>query len=78
MWSKVTTATTSGTITTPTPTQTGMVSGCTTFYEAVRGDGCYTIATSYGITLDEFYEWNAAVGDDCSRLWPDYYYCVGI
>ncbi|KAJ5518739.1 hypothetical protein N7453_001161 [Penicillium expansum] len=35
----LTTATTSGTITTPAPTQTGMVSGCTTFYEAVSGDG---------------------------------------
>ncbi|KAJ6153687.1 hypothetical protein N7470_006646 [Penicillium chermesinum] len=74
----LTTATASGSITTPTPTQTGMVSGCTTFYKAVSGDGCYAIATSYDITLDEFYEWNAAVGNDCSGLWPDYYYCVGI
>lgn len=63
------TSTNSGSVTTPTPTQTGMASGCTTFYEAVSGDGCYDIAASYGITLDEFYEWNAAVGDvvDCGR-----------
>ncbi|KAJ6032576.1 hypothetical protein N7540_003308 [Penicillium herquei] len=65
-------------VTTPTPTQTGMVSGCKTFYEAVSGDGCYDIAESFGITLDEFYEWNAAVGNTCGGLWPDYYYCVGI
>lgn len=59
-------------IVTPTPTQDGMVSECDTFYLVQDGDGCYNIAASYGITLDEFYEWNPAV-DDCSQLWPDYY-----
>ncbi|KAF3386213.1 LysM domain-containing protein, partial [Penicillium rolfsii] len=70
------TATNSETIMTPTPSQTALVSGCTTFYEAISGDSCNAIATSYGIPLDEFYEWNAAVGNDCSGTWLDYYYCV--
>lgn len=72
-------STTSATsVTTPTPTQTGMASGCKTFYEAVTNDSCYDIAQKYGITLDEFYAWNTAVGDTCGGLWPNYWYCVGM
>jgi LysM repeat protein len=71
-------ATTSATsITTTTPIQTGMASGCMVFYEANPGDGCYDITAAYGITLDEFYAWNPAVGA-CASLWPNYYYCVGM
>jgi LysM repeat protein len=73
------TSTTSGSrITTPTPTQAGMVSNCDLFYDVKSGDGCYDIAQSYGISLNDFYAWNPAVGNDCSGLWPDYYVCVGI
>lgn len=72
------TSTSATSVTTPSPIQTGMASGCTTFYEAVANDGCYDIAQEYGITLDEFYAWNTAVGDDCGGLWPDYWYCVGM
>jgi hypothetical protein len=70
--------TTSSAVATPTPTQSGMASRCTVFYEAQPNDGCYDIAQEYGITLDDFYAWNPAVGNDCSGLWPDYYYCVGM
>jgi LysM repeat protein len=73
-----TTTTTTTVITTPTPTQTGMISGCKTFHLVQSGDGCYDIATKYGITLDQFYQYNPAVGNDCSGLWPDYYVCVGV
>jgi hypothetical protein len=55
-----------------------MVSGCKTFYKAVSGDGCWAIANANGITLDQFLAWNPAVQSDCSALWPDYYYCIGI
>ncbi|EEQ32195.1 LysM domain-containing protein [Microsporum canis CBS 113480] len=72
------TVTTSPTgITTPTPTQSGMVSGCNKFYKVVSGDNCYNIAAANGITLPDFYSWNPAVGDTCSTLWPDFYVCVG-
>ena len=30
------------------------------------------------LTNSDFYEWNPAVGNDCSSLWPGYYYCVGV
>lgn len=75
-----TTTTTTGTApnNTPTPTQTGMDSGCKTFYLVQSGDECYDIATSYKITLDQFYSYNPAVGNDCSGLWPNCYVCIGL
>lgn len=63
---------------TPTPTQSGMVSGCTDFYEAQSGDDCDAIAQEYNITMDQFEEWNSAVGSSCSGLWVGYWYCVDI
>jgi hypothetical protein len=33
-----------------------MANGCTSFYGAVSGDGCYDIAAANEITLDKFYE----------------------
>lgn len=65
-------------ISTPTPTQSGMVSNCDAFYFVKSGDGCAVIASNYGITLTQFYAWNPAVKTDCSGLWPDYYVCVSI
>lgn len=65
-------------VTTPTPIQTGMVSDCTEFYEAVTGDDCYNISMEYNITLTDFETWNPAVGANCTSLWANTYYCVGI
>jgi hypothetical protein len=55
-----------------------MIDTCKVFYYVVADDGCWAIANSYGILLDDFYAWNPAVKTDCSGLWPDYYVCVGI
>ncbi|KAK1984913.1 LysM domain-containing protein [Colletotrichum cereale] len=71
------TSTSSGPVATPTPVQPGMISGCLKFYFVQKGDGCWAIANSAGISLDDFYKWNPAVGD-CSGLWPEVYVCVGI
>ncbi|OKL56098.1 hypothetical protein UA08_08661 [Talaromyces atroroseus] len=65
-------------ITTPTPYQTGMVTDCDEFYLVKSGDSCDTIATDYDISLDEFYDWNPAVGTECYYLDLGYYVCVGI
>lgn len=73
-----TTTTSTGGIVTPTPTQDGMVSGCTSFYYVVSGDGCWSIANDHGIELADFYDWNPAIGTDCANLWPDTYVCVGV
>ncbi|KAL7934419.1 hypothetical protein V8C35DRAFT_327295 [Trichoderma chlorosporum] len=65
-------------ITTPTPTQTGMASNCNKFHKVVSGDTCSVLASSNGISLDDFYSWNPAVGSSCTSLVLDYYVCVGI
>ncbi|CCC12068.1 hypothetical protein SMACR_02289 [Sordaria macrospora] len=74
---KAATTTSSGNgITTPTPTQAGMVSNCDRFHLVKSGDQCGTIASTYGITLANFYGWNPAVGTSCESLWLDTYVCV--
>lgn len=74
------TSTTSATtaITTPTPTQTGIASNCDKFYLVVSGDTCSNIATAEGISLNDFYAWNPAVGTTCATLFAGYYVCVGV
>ncbi|OQD78885.1 hypothetical protein PENANT_c074G05123 [Penicillium antarcticum] len=41
------------------------------------GDECGTIATDEGISLEEFYAWNPAVGTSCAYLDSGDYVCVG-
>ncbi|KAH8653610.1 hypothetical protein BX600DRAFT_526827, partial [Xylariales sp. PMI_506] len=66
-------------VSTPSPVQTGITSGCTEFYQAVANDGCSAIASKYGISLDDFYDWNpAVVGSDCTDFWISEYYCVAV
>ena len=56
--------------------QTGLASNCDKFYDVESGDGCANIASSYGIALTDFYDWNPAVSS-CTDLYPSYYVCVG-
>ncbi|ESZ90355.1 LysM domain-containing protein [Sclerotinia borealis F-4128] len=73
------TATTTATSTGPSPTQTGIISTCTSYYQAVSGDSCEGIANKYGtFTVAQFETWNPAVGSFCSLLIQGYYYCVGV
>ncbi|KAK3898439.1 hypothetical protein C8A05DRAFT_47255 [Staphylotrichum tortipilum] len=76
--SSTTSTTTGNGVSTPTPTQTGMVSNCNTFHYVVSGDGCSSIASQYGITAAQFYAWNPAVGSSCTSLWLNTYCCVGV
>jgi LysM domain len=73
-----TTSTPGDGITTPTPIQTGMVSTCNKFYLVQSGDECGTIASDEGISLDDFYSWNPAVGTSCQYLALGDYVCVDI
>ncbi|KKK16694.1 hypothetical protein P175DRAFT_0461335 [Aspergillus ochraceoroseus IBT 24754] len=73
-----TTTPTRGEVATPIPTQSGMVSGCTSFHSVQSGDDCYDITADNGIALGKLYIWNPALNGDCSGLWPDYYICVGL
>lgn len=47
-------------MTLPTATATGGVAGCTRYHTVVAGDGCWAIANEYGISLNQFIEWNPA------------------
>lgn len=62
----------------PAPTQSGVIESCKQWHVVVSGDGCWPIANQYGISLDDFYAWNPAVGTDCLNLWLNYAVCVGI
>lgn len=73
-----TTTSTSSGVTTPSPIQTGMVSGCDAFYYVVSGDSCTSIATAEDVTVADLEEWNPAIGSDCTNLWLETYICVGV
>jgi hypothetical protein len=63
----------------PSPTQTGIVKTCTSYYKAQAGDTCETITKQrypYINSIPLFVRWNPAVGDSYSNLWTGYYYCV--
>ncbi|EDN91369.1 hypothetical protein SS1G_00772 [Sclerotinia sclerotiorum 1980 UF-70] len=65
-------------VTAPGPTQTGITSACNNYYVTVDGDSCSSIETAYDITLAQFYAWNPAIGSDCTNLWLEEAYCVGV
>ncbi|KAL2809166.1 hypothetical protein BJX63DRAFT_435476 [Aspergillus granulosus] len=63
-------------ISTPTPTQSGMVGNCDKFHLVKTDQGCQEIADSYGIPLSRLYAWNPALNGDCTGLWANVYICV--
>lgn len=65
-------------ITTPTPTQPGMVDDCSEFHFVEEGQGCAVIVSEYDITLSDFAKWNDVGGTSCSGLWANVYVCVDI
>lgn len=54
-----------------------MANGCIRFYEVESGDNCYKISQDSGISLADFYAWNPAVKNDCSRLLVGEFVCIG-
>ncbi|KAJ5655288.1 hypothetical protein N7507_007238 [Penicillium longicatenatum] len=86
--SAVSTASSSGTVTTtavtatysggiPSPTQSGLTTSCTEYYYVKDGDSCYTIQDLYlDFTLDEFYSWNPSISSGCVGLEIGYHVCV--
>ncbi|KAI4858574.1 hypothetical protein F4820DRAFT_442209 [Hypoxylon rubiginosum] len=65
-------------IETPTPTQPNIVDNCDEFYYVKTGDSCANIASSHGITLAQFLQWNPNAGSTCGGLWADAYACVSV
>jgi LysM repeat protein len=72
----VTTTATGNGIPTPTPTQPGISPNCDRFYKVQPGESCLTIASSNGLSLDQFYSLNTGVGPNCESLWSGTYACV--
>ncbi|OBT72741.1 hypothetical protein VF21_09001 [Pseudogymnoascus sp. 05NY08] len=62
----------------PTPIQPSMVGNCNKFYLVVANDQCGAIASTYGITLANFYRWNAGLTSTCSNLGLGDYVCVNV
>ncbi|KAI9933756.1 hypothetical protein MW887_004828 [Aspergillus wentii] len=62
---------------TPSPTQSGMVTGCRRFYEAQSNDSCEDLAHDAGVEVSDFYSWNPAVSTDCGGLQVSTFVCVG-
>lgn len=56
------------TVAPPAATDSGTSSACYVWYVVQSDDACYTIAASYGITLDELYAWNSGLNADCTNL----------
>ena len=54
------------------------MSDCTRFYYVEDGDRCDNIASEHKADVSDFHNWNPAVKDDCSRLQPGFYVCVGV
>ena len=75
-------ASTSTGVTAPGPTQTGIISNCNAFAEAISGDSCDAFATRNHITDADLYAWNTVLGTggaNCgTSLWAQEYYCVSI
>lgn len=86
--SSVTTKSTSTTPTTtsktslPYPTQSGIISSCNKFQNAVSGDYCYIFASNNGITTAELYAWNPILGPNGENCGTQFQagvdYCVGV
>ncbi|KAK3175840.1 hypothetical protein K4F52_009947 [Lecanicillium sp. MT-2017a] len=65
-------------ITTPTPTQPGMVGNCEEFHHVEQGQSCATIVSKYEIAISDFVKWNDVGGLDCTGLWADVYVCISV
>ncbi|KAF5002925.1 hypothetical protein FDECE_10480 [Fusarium decemcellulare] len=70
-----TTATTGNGISTPSPTQDGMVDNCSHFYKVQTGDTCEYIAEYHSIPLNDILNWNPGVGPDCRDIWANTWLC---
>ncbi|KAJ4230945.1 hypothetical protein NW759_002928 [Fusarium solani] len=77
-----------GIIPSPTPvpkedqTQKGMAKNCNRTWQVTKHDTCDSIIKHIGITEEQFFAWNPAVGDaknhTCDNLKIQYWVCIGV
>lgn len=65
-------------VATPTPVSDGMTKSCSKFHSVAKGDGCASILLQYGISFDQLFSWNPAVGSNCEMLQLGVNYCVAL
>lgn len=65
-------------ITTPQPTQPGMVKNCNKFHYIWPGNTCEQVAGYNGISQEDFMKWNTNIRKDCSGIIFDANACVGV
>jgi hypothetical protein len=65
-------------VSTPQPTQPGMVTNCAKFHWVAKGVNCGQIISFQKITIAEFAQWNPTVRNDCSGMWAEVNVCVGV
>jgi chitinase len=74
--------TTTGAAPAPGPTQSGIISTCSTYLKANQGGTCPVFASRAGISTAQLYAWNSVLGNNgqncASSFWGDTYYCVGV
>ena len=70
--------TTGNGVATPKPVSDGMTKTCSKFHAVIKGDGCASILQQYGISFDQLFSWNPAVGSNCEMLQLGVNYCVGL
>lgn len=76
--SVVSTTTSSASVTTPTPHQPNMVTGCNIFDICISGDSCSAMASRNDISIEQLETWNPDVGTSCFFLDVGDWYCVGL
>uniref|UniRef100_A0A4Q7JG83 Secreted LysM effector Lys4 n=1 Tax=Pochonia chlamydosporia (strain 123) TaxID=1052797 RepID=LYSM4_POCC1 len=61
------------------PTQTGISASCKQYWLVSPSDTCASIISNAGVSADDFYKWNPALGGSaCKGLQPNYYVCVSL
>jgi hypothetical protein len=63
-------------ISTPLPTQAGMVDNCDKFYFVQGGESCTSVLGKNGILMADFLAWNPSVMTTCTGLWAEVNVCV--
>ncbi|KAF3483528.1 uncharacterized protein GIQ15_02852 [Arthroderma uncinatum] len=60
----------------PGPTQPGIPENCNKWVQQMDGIYCFDMANNAGISLEQLYKLNPALGGDCTGLWVGYSYCI--
>ncbi|KAI9147000.1 LysM domain-containing protein [Paramyrothecium foliicola] len=62
----------------PSPTLDGTAENCDAFHFVKKGDSCESITKTYGISMEQFVEWNDNLKSGCTGLWAEYFFCVSV